>query len=275
VEEAHPHYGSRFYLRSELAVCHNQPARERLIRLRHAGDALAVRLNANGKDLGWFVVDLSSPKNLVDEATWRRSGFSVLQETRSNPSDQKSSPIVELTNTRVGGIPVPPHLAVEQDLQALQRKLGFHVSGVLGIPFFLSQPFTLDYAAGTLTLHDPDGFDISAVHGTSIPLRMVAGIPAVWAQLEGIDGVWFGFAGMEPMPVRVANLLPSVHPEVFLDSPGSLAAFDAGEVGSAHLPSVLALGEARHNVKSGFFSGTTQYSDAACAGYFGGLGYAT
>ncbi|MEM7680513.1 MAG: retropepsin-like aspartic protease [Planctomycetota bacterium] len=89
---------------------------------------------------------------------------------------------------RFGPFDTGPKEIAAVDLQALSRRTGFTVAGILGFRTMSSAPFTIDYAGPTLTLYRPDRF--VAPDSPYVTYRRLGGVSAVTAEVGRGRAVW-------------------------------------------------------------------------------------
>ena len=176
---------------------HAQPPHQRTtapgtgtIRLVLRHDMLLARVHINGQYAGFFLIDTGSAVAAVDPAVARQLGLSpVRRGTVTGIGGRTAVEYVRLDDLKVDGLTVGPSIAAVLDLEQFSRAAHYSIKGIIGFNSLASRPFTLDYRARTLTVHDAANFHPPLdAHATRLELRQR--IPAVQAQVTDEDPIW-------------------------------------------------------------------------------------
>ena len=120
---------------------------------------LLVRGTVNASDSLWFIVDTGAGGNVLNQSTAKRLGLAVTPGVQAHGAGGPAQGgRIERATIRVAGFAIEDPSLVALDLDLLAIKTGHPCDGILGAPFWKSAVVTIDYAASTMTLHDPGGY---------------------------------------------------------------------------------------------------------------------
>lgn len=218
---AHPDAGPRRTEGPAAAYSVARPAElpERItIGLAEDQGYLFAATRINGRDAGLFMVDTGASITVIEPGTANRLGLptvgrgSALGVGGSQRFDWRGVDSLVLG----GAIDLEPKRAAALSLHKITDGLGVSVRGIVGYRSFGGLPFTLDYAAQTLTLHRPDAYTPTP---GSTPVRLVPhrGLPMVRAAV-GPPGrehaVWLlidtGAHNQLTLPTECLELWPEI-----------------------------------------------------------------
>lgn len=149
---------------------------------------LFVRVRIDGKGPFRMLLDNSSSNILLPDVA---RSLKLPAEPATPGRGDGNVGVVRAGRMDIGGVVIDKPVFATLDLkQFLRRVEGVDdIAGVLGFEVFRRMPATIDYAAGTLTLHEPVTFRFTGT-SSGVPLTFRGTMPQVTARLDGIDGTF-------------------------------------------------------------------------------------
>lgn len=143
----------------------------------------------DGKDVGWFIFDTGAGANVLAKGAIDALGIEPFGEVPAvGVGGATKAQFARPGTLTLGQMTYDEPLMVVMDLAFLEPYMGVKVGGVLGFSLLARSVAEVDFAAGTIALHDPATYD-RAPNGWS-ELVLDDRIPCVRATVEGHEG-WF------------------------------------------------------------------------------------
>lgn len=151
---------------------------------------LLVRPVLDGREVGAFVLDTGATVHLIDPQALERVALRAAPGRLSQDIGGRvvRNRVWRAEEMRLGPASWARPEFLEHDLRGLSRSLGVEIAGILGHDLFPGVVAEIDFAAGSLALHDPARFRLGAQDWSE--LRLVDGLPQTRARFEGRDD-WF------------------------------------------------------------------------------------
>jgi hypothetical protein len=167
-----------------------------------------VRCQVNGAEPAWFVLDTGASYNVLDTEWARRWKLNLGQKQTSPRTGMEYVQVNGLT-FGLPGVEVANQPARVMSLEGLWAFAGQTMAGILGYDFI--RPFVLqvDYAAKTVSLHDPQTYRYTG-SGERLPLTIADKWPVVPVRLTQ--------SGHPPFEGRILLDTGSLMPVSLLDS---------------------------------------------------------
>ena len=159
----------------------------RVIRFIIPHDLPLARTHVNGRHVGMFLLDTGSSITVVEKNVARRLGLQPVATGRvTGIGGTEQVDIAYIDSLRVDNFHVGRHRVAMVDLDALQSSARTPIAGILGINTLRPQPFTIDYTARRILLHDPDEFE-PPEDAVAVRLHEINRLPAIEAQVVRDD----------------------------------------------------------------------------------------
>lgn len=198
-------------------------------RLERRGDLLVAPTQLGAREVGAFILDLGAGATFIDRrlADELQLAEIIPASTAGDAADGEAT-IRDLRGLAIAGLGLETNPTFAIDLGGTDAWLGIPLAGVIGFPTLGPAPFTLDFTAGTLTIHDEIGFEPPA--GVSAEaLRIDQGLPFVEAILENDSRVWLLLDTTSPVAITVWRGFAKQHPGIVHDPPPVAAGAPAPE----------------------------------------------
>lgn len=152
----------------------------------------------NGQDVGFFLLDTGSSTTVIHAPVAAKLGLKESSRMLVRGiGGTLTAPVADANTVEAGGVSFGGRSVAIIDLAAFNKSIGWPVAGIIGLDSLGGQPFTLDFAAHTLTLHEAasfrppagaEAFDLANIDGLPAVRGAVAGREA-WLQLDtGANG---------------------------------------------------------------------------------------
>jgi hypothetical protein len=152
-----------------------------------------VDVTINGQGPFAFIVDTGSSQTTVSATTAERLQLPGVGAGTGEGAGEAALafPVVRVRTLAVGPVSLGALDTPAFDVDVLSRAMGFaHFDGVLGVELFRDRVVTLDVAARTLRIDDPDTFR-PPDGAARVPFRLDQnGMPLVEARVQGEAGVF-------------------------------------------------------------------------------------
>jgi hypothetical protein len=159
------------------------------IALARRNGFLVAPVTIGGRPAGDFLVDTGAGATLIDRGLADRLALPhVMEVSLQGALFADTAEIRELHGLAAGGVALVAGPTLAIDLTDISASVGGAVTGIIGFPTFGAAPFTVDFVAATLTVHDPTRFQ--PPDGVASELVRVNQVPYVEATIENGIGVW-------------------------------------------------------------------------------------
>lgn len=170
---------------------HHDPdaSAECIARVGPGGQAF-VRVELEGEDAGWFLVDSGAGRGVIDTGLADRLGWATL----GSVSLAGTGSPVQANWRRGGGLAVgqlrmSETVWVGYDLGLLESSLGLRISGILGHDVLSRTAVEMDLAEGRVWFHGPDA--AREFMGTPLSVSFDGTAPCIRGRFSpGVDGVF-------------------------------------------------------------------------------------
>ncbi len=152
-----------------------------------------VRVRAGAAAPAWFVFDTGATINVIDLAFAKAAGLDLSDRQKSPRTGQETVRTHGATFS-FAGIELTGQSAVAMDLGELSRFSGRAISGIFGFELLRHAVVEVDYAASTMAVVEPAGYDASR-HGAETPLSVLNHWPVVPVRVDQ--------PGMPPLENRI------------------------------------------------------------------------
>ena len=165
------------------------PAAIRLPLRRHEKH-LYIRASVNGEDAGWFLFDTGAAMNVISPGLANRLELpKVGSGTARGIAGREDFDFRQPDQLTIGPVALEPERMAGVGISRMSRNLGLTVNGIIGFHALRNVPFTVDYQASQLILHNPDTFRPED-DAEKFTLRIAGRLPVVEATLGGTRKVW-------------------------------------------------------------------------------------
>ncbi len=149
---------------------------------------LFVRVRIDGKGPLRMLLDTSSINVLLPDVA---RTLKLQAEPATPGRGDGSVGLVRASRMDIGAVVIDKPVFATFDLRKFLRRVEGvdDVAGVIGFEVLKRMPATIDYAAGTLTLHDPATFRFAG-KAPGVPITFRGTIPQVKGRIDGIDGLF-------------------------------------------------------------------------------------
>jgi len=147
-----------------------------------ADNLILIDAELNGK-AGMFIFDTGAEGTVVNASFAKIIGLVNKGTTTGNGSaGSATAGIIRGVNILVGGIAFNGATVYSLPIDSLTPALGYKIDGILGNDFIAKVVAEIDYAAGTLTLHQPGTYSAPA-DAEKVPLIIEDGLPFIRAAI--------------------------------------------------------------------------------------------
>ena len=187
------------------------------------GPYLFVPVKINDRDAGLFLVDTNASHVMLSTVAAQALDLPRVGGARPEVSavggKASSGGVCIIDAISIGGVVVRRTLATEVDLSAISKELGTdRLAGFLGGDFLRRMPFTIDFPAGQLVLHDPRRFTPPA-HAKRHELALRDFCPLVDVTLERkVTAPFFVDTGQNS-EMLVQSLFAQMYPKLLVERP--------------------------------------------------------
>lgn len=246
---------------------YNADQPEQVVQLQSGLNLLLTdEVRINGERIGYFLIDTGSNKTVVSPAVAESLGLAIQGGLEINGQPRGATHAT--SRVSVGPLTVR-HLPIGSiDLKHMQV-FAKPVVGILGSDVLSQLPFTIDFRAQTLTLHDPVRFE-PPVDGWSSKIVSVnrfreagkvdpdrsAGSPAIAGRINGKQALLMLDTGKNGM-LRVSEKMAKQQPEqigrlvIDLNKPINFDGDDQGQARHFEIDQLQLFGQTSENVAGG------------------------
>jgi hypothetical protein len=184
-----------------------------------------ARAQLGAREVGAFLLDTGAGATFIDQRLADELALpEIIPASAEGDAAKTELGTRELLGLAIGGLPLSTTPTFAVDLARPDAPIGGPFAGVIGFPTLGSGPFTLDFTAGTLTVHDETLFEPPPDAAAEV-LRLDQGLPFVEAKLEDGSPIWLLLDTTAPSAITVWHGFGKQHPGVLhgAGTPGSEA----------------------------------------------------
>lgn len=183
----------------------------RTIPLVRRDGVVFVPTRIDDRDVGEFLVDTGAGATILDEHVADDLGLGEAVDTTIIGSLAESRASLRKVHTlTAAGLPLEHEPTIAVDLGDVNPGRSF--GGIIGLPTLGPAPFTIDFARGSLTIHDLARF-VPPADAQPEPLR-INQVPYVEATLDGDVSVWLLLDSGQSAPVVLWQEFVKQHPDI-------------------------------------------------------------
>lgn len=188
------------------------------IALVRRGDFFVAPVTIGGRAAGEFLVDTGAGVTLIDRGVADALGLPLGVGTRVQGAlFTVPAEIRTLSDLAAGGVALVADPTVAIDLGEVSASVGSALAGIIGFPTLGAGPVTIDFAAATLTIHDPERFTPPA--GVRAEILRVNQVPYVEATLARAFAVWLQLDTGSLFAITLWRDFVQAHPDVLAGAP--------------------------------------------------------
>jgi predicted aspartyl protease len=153
--------------------------------VRATSGHLLVHPMLHGGDGGWFIFDTGAGITCIDKGVAEKLGLPSAGDVQAVGMGGAGQGALRMVDSlQLGPVIMEGAPALELDLRAFEMFMGRPISGVVGYEMFGAAVYEVDFAAPSITLHDPATYQLPGGAAWS-DMQMIRRRPYLHGKIEG------------------------------------------------------------------------------------------
>ena len=151
---------------------------------------LLVKVNLNGQDAGWWILDTGAGMSCIEKEFAEQMNLPDAGAiTAKGMGGEKQTKLRTFDSLKLGGLHLEDGKLLELNLKpyGFLMGAGVQINGIVGHDCFMNGVFDIDLANAVVSVHDPKTFKLAPSQGQWTSVKTVGRTPAVEGTIEGSE----------------------------------------------------------------------------------------